>query len=135
MRESLDERGVASPGLSFLAGALAGGLATLVTHPPDVMRTRLQLQRASASALRANGGVPPPVRLLRFWLASAVLALTRTRTVPQPGMLPAVRLREIVRQEGVKALWSGITPRIARRTLQQAMTWSLFEFIYQGRIV
>jgi solute carrier family 25 protein 38 len=46
-----------------------------------------------------------------------------------------VRLREIVRQEGLSALWSGITPRLARRTLQQAMTWSLFEFLYQGRIV
>jgi hypothetical protein len=31
----------------------AGGLATLVTHPPDVMRTRLQLRRHS---LLANGG-------------------------------------------------------------------------------
>ena len=49
--------------------------------------------------------------------------------------MPAVRLMEIVRQEGVGALWSGITPRIARRTLQQAMTWTLFEFLYQGRLV
>jgi hypothetical protein len=64
--------------MSFMAGALAGatraaanraqrrhlradacvlratgGLATLVTHPPDVMRTRLQLRRAT---LMANGG-------------------------------------------------------------------------------
>jgi solute carrier family 25 protein 38 len=44
-------------------------------------------------------------------------------------------MREIARQEGVLALWSGIAPRIARRTLQQAMTWTLFEFMYQGRLV
>lgn len=78
----------------------------MVTHPPDVVRARLQLHRAHQVAGRV-----PLVKL------------------------PALRIADIVRQEGVLALWSGITPRIARRTLQQAMTWTLFEYMYQGRIL
>ena len=78
----------------------------MVTHPPDVVRARLQLHRAHQLSKNA-----------------------------QIGKLPALRIADIVRQEGLQALWSGLTPRIARRTLQQAMTWTLFEYIYQGRVV
>jgi len=101
MRGFLDDSGQASPGLSFLAGAAAGSVATLVTHPPDVLRTRCQLRRAS----QAMAG------------------------------LPAVTLKGILRQEGVLALFSGIAPRIARRTLQQAITWTMFEALYGGSLV
>lgn len=81
-------------------------MATLVTHPPDVVRARLQLHRASQLSKRV-----------------------------QLAKMPALRMADIVREEGLQALWSGITPRIARRTLQQAMTWTLFEYLYQGRVV
>lgn len=36
---------------SFLAGAVAGGGATLLTHPPDVIRTRLQLDRGHQTSI------------------------------------------------------------------------------------
>jgi solute carrier family 25 protein 38 len=71
---------------TLVAGAVAGGIATFATHPPDVLRTRAQL-----------GGT--------------------------------ASLAKLVREEGVRTLWVGSTPRIARRTLQQAVTWSLFEYI------
>jgi hypothetical protein len=71
---------------TLIAGAVAGGIATFATHPPDVLRTRVQLKAATS-------------------------------------------LVRIVREEGVRALWVGSTPRIARRTLQQAVTWSLYEHI------
>ena len=83
-----------------------GGMATVVTHPPDVVRARLQLHRAHQLSKSA-----------------------------QLVELPALRMADIVRREGLLALWSGITPRVARRTLQQAMTWTLFEYIYPGRVV
>ena len=72
---------------TFFAGAVAGGAATFLTHPPDVLRTRVQLGRPSASFVK------------------------------------------IVTEEGVRALWVGSFPRILRRTLQQAMTWSLYEHV------
>ena len=72
---------------TFFAGAVAGGVATFLTHPPDVLRTRVQLGRPSTSFVK------------------------------------------IVSEEGVRALWVGSFPRILRRTLQQAMTWSLYEHV------
>ncbi len=49
LRDAMGSDGqAASPATSFAAGALAGGLATFMTHPPDVMRTRLQLRRNMA---------------------------------------------------------------------------------------
>ena len=35
-------------------------------------------------------------------------------------------LRVIVREEGVLALWRGAGPRVVRRTLHQALTWTMF---------
>jgi solute carrier family 25, member 38 len=111
LRDRLDAAGYSgSPHLSFLAGALAGSLATFATHPPDVVRTRLQLRHnlSLGGGGGGGGGVPPP---------------------PLPTSYAA-----IVRQEGLRALWTGVTPRIARRTLQQGMTWTIFEWFFGGRI-
>jgi len=90
---------------TFVAAMIAGSVATVVTHPPDVVRTRLQLRRNMLAAL---GNAAP---------------------------LPAVRVGDIIRQEGILALWSGIAPRVVRRTLQQAITWTLFERLLGRRIV
>ena len=121
-----------SPLGTFVAAMLAGGVATVVTHPPDVVRTRLQLRR---NMMAAAGAVARTVRLscLPACLparAPAPHPLVARMQVP----LPAVRLGDIIRQEGVLALWSGIAPRVVRRTLQQAITWTLFEHLFQKRI-
>lgn len=68
-----------SPLGTFVAAMLAGGVATVVTHPPDVVRTRLQLRR---NMMAAAGAVARTVRLsclpacllvrqhlTRWWLA------------------------------------------------------------------
>ena len=72
---------------TFVAGAISGGVATFLTHPPDVLRTRIQLRSVN------------------------------------------VTFASVVADEGIRALWVGSLPRIARRTLQQAMTWSLYEYV------
>jgi len=43
--------GSSTAGATFLAGAMAGGCATFLTHPPDVVRTRLQLERTHQSSI------------------------------------------------------------------------------------
>jgi solute carrier family 25 protein 38 len=84
---------------TFIAGALAGAGATFLTHPPDVIRTRVQLGQMMSA--QGNGR------------ASA----------------PALSMASIVREEGIRALWVGSLPRVARRTIQQAITWSMFDFV------
>ena len=83
---------------TFIAGALAGAGATFITHPPDVIRTRVQLGRMMTSGQGA-------------------------------GKAPAISLLNILKEEGIQALWVGSLPRVARRTLQQAITWSMVDFV------
>jgi len=82
---------------TFVAGALAGAGATFMTHPPDVIRTRVQLGRMMQAQ---SGGTRIPVSLTK-----------------------------IIKEEGFRALWVGSLPRLARRTVQQAITWSLFDIV------
>ena len=42
---------------------------------------------------------------------------------------PMVTFSSILAEKGLRGLYVGAVPRIARRTFQQAITWSLFEFV------
>lgn len=77
---------------TLMAGALAGALATVMTHPPDVIRTQMQLRAASA-----GGG--------RIWHTS----------------------RAIWRAHGVGGFFRGVLPRVLKRSLHQAVAWTIFE--------
>jgi len=79
---------------TLLCGAFAGGFATFVTQPPDVLRTRLQIQRNLDRNIK-----------------------------------PMATFSSILAEKGLRGLYVGAVPRIARRTFQQAITWSLFEFV------
>ena len=79
---------------TLLCGAFAGGFATFLTQPPDVLRTRLQIQRNLDRNIK-----------------------------------PMVTFSSILAEKGLRGLYVGAVPRIARRTFQQAITWSLFEFV------
>lgn len=85
-------------GRNFGAAALAASIATVLTQPADVIRTRLQL-----------GGMPPGTRA---WQAGTVLVR---------GLLA------VAAAEGPRALFVGGIARIAKRALSTALTWTLFE--------
>eukprot|EP00286_Rhodomonas_abbreviata_P000271 CAMPEP_0181290912 /NCGR_PEP_ID=MMETSP1101-20121128/1677_1 /TAXON_ID=46948 /ORGANISM="Rhodomonas abbreviata, Strain Caron Lab Isolate" /LENGTH=336 /DNA_ID=CAMNT_0023395249 /DNA_START=494 /DNA_END=1504 /DNA_ORIENTATION=+ len=89
-----------SSAVTFGAGLVAGTLATVVTNPPDVVRTRMQVRDAGGSGDGAGN--------------------KRMRQV----------MREIVRQEGVAALFTlGLAPRVVKKSFQAAMTWTLYQHI------
>jgi solute carrier family 25 protein 38 len=82
---------------TFSAGLCAGAFATALTHPADVLKTRLQLQ--------------PPARARGLAMGS-VLAAEAAR---------------VLREEGVRGLFTGLRARILKRASSTAFTWTLFE--------
>ncbi|CAM6109335.1 unnamed protein product [Calypogeia fissa] len=90
LRENFSPRSIPQLYINFLSGAFAGCTATLLTHPPDVVRTRLQLERKSSLKILST-------------------------------------VQQIVQVEGLRGLFVGVIPRVGRRGLQQAFSWTIFE--------
>lgn len=81
------------------AGLFAGALATLVTHPFDIIKTRMQTSPADAS---------PPAGLTR---PMSLLATAR----------------DIIRVDGAGAFLDGLGLRCARKAASSAIGWTIFE--------
>lgn len=82
-------------GVAFLSGATSGGVAAVVTHPFDLVKTRLQASSSSSSrGSSSSEGKGPSHRTVS------------SRTLPA--------LRTIFQEEGVPGLFRGITPRMAK---------------------
>jgi solute carrier family 25 protein 38 len=82
---------------TFAAGLCAGAIATTLTHPADVLKTRLQLQ-------------PPP--------------LGRGAAVGRVLLGEAAR---VLREEGVPGLFTGLQARVLKKATSTAFTWTIFE--------
>lgn len=104
-------------------GLLAGVVATTVTHPADAIKTRQQVLAATADATRSAGGsagAKPPAK------APVVM--------PRLGMRALLgTARDMVKEEGMAALWKGLPARAAKRATSQALTWAVFEEV-QSRL-
>lgn len=83
--------------VNFASGAFGGGLATLVTQPMDVVKTRMQLSQKTID------GSP-----------------SRYRTVTEA-------TRRVFNEEGVYGFFRGASPRFMKRILGSAITWMVFE--------
>lgn len=79
-----------SPILTFTIGLNAGLMASVVTHPMDVVKTRMQLYPKQFSSV----------------FSTVVL---------------------IVNERGFRGLFSGLLPRMIRRTLVASMAWTVYE--------
>ena len=83
--------------VNFTSGAFGGGLATLLTQPQDVVKTRMQLSQKSLD------GTPT-----RY---SSVFEATR----------------RVFNEEGFYGFFRGSSPRFLKRILGSAITWMIFE--------
>ncbi|TKY90419.1 hypothetical protein EX895_000417 [Sporisorium graminicola] len=81
-------------GVAFVAGALSGSFAAVLTHPFDVVKTRLQTQ---GSPREAEGRLSGSLRASRPLEVNVWTAM-----------------RQIVEKEGGKGLWKGLSPRTAK---------------------
>ncbi|KAF3480245.1 solute carrier family 25 member 38 [Arthroderma uncinatum] len=76
--------------IHFLSGALAAGLATTITNPFDVIKTRVQLM---------------PTKYRNMWCAAKL----------------------VLRGEGVRGLFGGLSLRIGRKAISSALAWTIYE--------
>lgn len=87
------------PLVNFVSGFCAAALATTITQPADILRTRIQLHKASPSVAGGH---------------------TDKRTAR--GMLSAM-----IQEEGLAVFTRGLVPRVAKRSLQTAVVWTIYE--------
>ena len=85
-------RSAPSPVLTFLCGLTSGLLASFVTHPADVIKTKMQLYPKQFPNIFST-----------FFI--------------------------IVNEKGFTGLFSGLLPRMIRRTLVASMSWTVYEQI------
>ncbi|KAJ1030841.1 hypothetical protein NDA18_002071 [Ustilago nuda] len=83
-------------GVAFVSGAVSGSIAALLTHPFDVVKTRLQTQGTSSE--RGNARLSASLR------GGANKSSASVWTAMQ----------EILSKEGSKGLWKGFSPRTAK---------------------
>lgn len=114
----------------FVEGGIASIVAGCSTHPLDLLKVRMQLQ--------GEGHAPPnpSVQNLRPALAfqspsAAAAPLPRPQPLPPPRVgLVTVGVR-LVRQEGVAALYSGVSATVLRQTLYSTTRMGLYDVLKQ----
>lgn len=92
-------------GVNFASGAVGGGIATILTQPQDVVKTRMQLSQQSLAPEDASSGAGK-----RY--GSVIKAATR-----------------IFNEEGIYGFFRGSSPRFLKRMLGSAISWMIFEEI------
>lgn len=93
---------------SFAAGAISGGIASIVTTPFDVGKTRQQVYKESSNA------------------ASKSISEQATSLSPDKQSMPRL-LAHIYKEEGVRGLFRGCTPRVLKVAPACAIMISTYE--------
>lgn len=103
----------------FVEGGIASIIAGCSTHPLDLIKVRMQLQGES------SGSVQPLRPALAF-------QTTTTRiNLPPPRVGPIAVGVKIIQQDGVKALFSGVSATMLRQTLYSTTRMGLYDVMKQ----
>lgn len=105
---------------SFIAGAGSGLVASVLTHPFDVAKTRVQLLNLAS--------YHPNTASLESSQPLAASAISSSSGIPR-SQTPstATILRNIVGAEGVKGLYAGVFPRLTKVAPSCAIMISAYE--------
>ncbi|GMH25293.1 hypothetical protein Nepgr_027136 [Nepenthes gracilis] len=119
----------------FVEGGIASIVAGCTTHPLDLLKVRMQLQGESNTAVSA-----PAVQQVRpalaFHAGTQKISIHAAAPVPKPHPPPprvglvAVGVK-IVQQEGVAALFSGVSATVLRQTLYSTTRMGLYDMMKQ----
>ncbi|KAG2298606.1 hypothetical protein Bca4012_009853 [Brassica carinata] len=106
-----------------LKGFAEGGIASIVagcsTHPLDLIKVRMQLQGESAS-IQTN---------LRPALAFQTSSAVHAPSPPPPRVGILTIGSRIIRQEGTRALFSGVSATVLRQTLYSTTRMGLYDIL------
>ncbi|XP_027362091.1 mitochondrial uncoupling protein 5 [Abrus precatorius] len=112
-----------------LKGFAEGGIASIIagcsTHPLDLIKVRMQLQGET------NAPKPNPVHTLRPALAFQTGSSIHVAAppLPQPRVGPIAVGVRLVQQEGLAALFSGVSATVLRQTLYSTTRMGLYDVL------
>lgn len=119
----------------FVEGGIASIIAGCSTHPLDLIKVRMQLQ--GETPISVSAPATATVQNLRPALAFHTGATTHTSIhIPAPVVRPvsvgpvAVGVK-IIQQEGVAALFSGVSATVLRQTLYSTTRMGLYDMLKQ----
>lgn len=119
----------------FVEGGIASIIAGCTTHPLDLLKVRMQLQ-GETQAPKPKPSPNPAVQTLRPALAFQTTSLSAPGSIHVPLQQPqaaragliAVGVR-LVQQEGVAALFSGVSATVLRQTLYSTTRMGLYDIL------
>uniref|UniRef100_A0A7C9EWL1 Uncharacterized protein n=1 Tax=Opuntia streptacantha TaxID=393608 RepID=A0A7C9EWL1_OPUST len=117
----------------FVEGGIASVVAGSCTHPLDLIKVRMQLQGESAHA-HAHAPVRTFHHALAFHPSHGVAPQTITFPSPSPPppppkMGPIAVGVNIVRNEGVAAIFSGVSATVLRQVLYSTTRMGLYDIL------
>ncbi|KAF4368398.1 hypothetical protein F8388_019115 [Cannabis sativa] len=114
---------------SFVEGGIASIVAGASTHPLDLIKVRMQLHGEPTLTPPIN---PNPSLLFRPAMPGNISAVHSIHLMDPPPRVGPVSIGvNIVRSEGVAALFSGVSATILRQTLYSATRMGLYEVLKQ----
>ena len=91
----------------FLCASLSGIIASLVTNPMDVIKTKLQTQNFPSMVQLEGNNMTLPVKYKSLFSSA----------------------RLITKESGIKFFARGMLPRTIQASISSALTWVSYEFI------
>ncbi|XP_021725393.1 mitochondrial uncoupling protein 4-like [Chenopodium quinoa] len=110
----------------FVEGGIASIIAGCSTHPLDLIKVRMQLQGEPAIAPTTTTALRPA---LAFHPSSVPHTITLPTQPPPPRVGPIGVGVRIVQQEGVAAMFSGVSATVLRQTLYSTTRMGLYEIL------
>uniref|UniRef100_A0A7N0T6Z5 Uncharacterized protein n=1 Tax=Kalanchoe fedtschenkoi TaxID=63787 RepID=A0A7N0T6Z5_KALFE len=105
----------------FVEGGIASIVAGCSTHPLDLIKVRMQLQGEAAAAAAPAAARPA--------LAFQHAGVQAVHLAPPPKMGPVALGVSIVRNQGVAALFSGVSATVLRQTLYSTTRMGLYDIM------
>ncbi|KDO34327.1 hypothetical protein SPRG_01462 [Saprolegnia parasitica CBS 223.65] len=135
IKKVLNPSGDINVGAYVLSGAIAGAVAGALTNPLDVAKTRLQTQMLSFDQPSTMRGCPQKLKGLSLDKPSSC-RVNEPKIHHSSNGHPRLQYRglldamlQIYKQEGVKAFFRGVGPRVCVHAPSVAVSWTTFEVL------